>query len=195
MNPQQNSPASAAKSKLTIYQMAAVSLMTALLCILGPMSIPIGAIPISFTNFVIYLTVYLLGTKLGTLSYLIYLLLGAAGLPVFSAYSGGLAKLAGPTGGYLIGFIFMSVICGIFIKKSQGKALFSILGMMIGTAVAYIFGTAWFMIESGSTLMYALTACVFPFLIGDGIKILLASNIGPLIRSALQKAHLLEHLS
>lgn len=194
MNPQQNSPASAAKSKLTIYQMAAVSLMTALLCILGPMSIPIGAIPISFTNFVIYLTVYLLGTKLGTLSYLIYLLLGAAGLPVFSAYSGGLAKLAGPTGGYLIGFIFMSVICGIFIKKSQGKALFSILGMMIGTAVAYIFGTAWFMIESGSTLMYALTACVFPFLIGDGIKILLASNIGPLIRSALQKAHLLEHL-
>ena len=194
MHEQLNTPTSATRSKLTIYQMAAVSLMTALLCILGPMSIPIGAIPISFTNFVIYLTVYLLGTKLGTFSYLIYLLLGTAGLPVFSAYSGGLAKLAGPTGGYLIGFIFMSVICGIFITKSKGKALPSVFGMAIGTAVAYLFGTIWFMAESGSTLMYALTACVFPFLIGDGIKILLASSIGPLIRRALQKAHLLEHL-
>ena len=115
-------------------------------------------------------------------------------LPVFSAYSGGLAKLAGPTGGYLIGFIFMSIISGIFIKQGKGKILPSILGMAIGTAVAYLFGTIWFMIESGSTLMYALTACVFPFLIGDAVKILLASNIGPLIRSALQKAHLLESL-
>ena len=165
MNSRLETPTSSTKSKLTIYQMATISLMTALLCILGPMSIPIGAIPISFTNFVIYLTVYLLGTKLGTLSYLIYLLLGTAGLPVFSAYSGGLAKLAGPTGGYLIGFIFMSIISGIFIKQGKGKIL-----------------------------MYALTACVFPFLIGDAVKILLASNIGPLIRSALQKAHLLESL-
>ncbi|NBI88404.1 biotin transporter BioY [Lachnospiraceae bacterium] len=194
MNSRLETPTSSTKSKLTIYQMATISLMTALLCILGPMSIPIGAIPISFTNFMIYLTVYLLGTKLGTLSYLIYLLLGTAGLPVFSAYSGGLAKLAGPTGGYLIGFIFMSIISGIFIKQGKGKILPSILGMAIGTAVAYLFGTIWFMIESGSTLMYALTACVFPFLIGDAVKILLASNIGPLIRSALQKAHLLESL-
>ena len=194
MNSNSNTQTSAAKSKLTIYQMAATALMTALFCILGPMSIPIGAIPISFTNFVVFLAVYLLGTKLGTLSYLVYLLLGTAGLPVFSAYSGGLAKLAGPTGGYLIGFIFTSIICGIFIKKCHGRPIFSILGMVIGMIVAYLFGTAWFILEAKCTLWYALTACVFPFLLGDALKILLACNIGSLIRNALQKAHLLENL-
>ena len=88
------------KNKSTIYQLTTCAIMTALMCILGPMSIPIGPIPVSFTNLVIYLAVYLLGTKGATISYLIYLLLGAVGLPVFSGYAGGLAKLAGPTGGY-----------------------------------------------------------------------------------------------
>ena len=194
MTTKPNPSATVSKKKLSVYQMAVAALMTGLMCILGPLSIPIGAVPISFTNFAVYITVYLLGTKLGSVSYCVYLLIGMAGLPVFSAYSGGIAKLAGPTGGYLIGFIFMSIISGIFIKQGKGKILPSILGMAIGTAVAYLFGTIWFMIESGSTLMYALTACVFPFLIGDAVKILLASNIGPLIRSALQKAHLLESL-
>ncbi|MCI8489918.1 MAG: biotin transporter BioY [Lachnospiraceae bacterium] len=182
------------KSKLSIHQLTAAALMTALMCILGPLSIPIGAVPISFTNLVIYLAVYLLGTRLGTISYLVYLLLGAAGLPVFSGYSGGLAKLAGPTGGYLVGFIFMAIISGVFVKKSHYKQIFSILGMVIGTLVAYLFGTIWFVLESGCTIWYALTVCVFPFLIGDAIKILLASNVGLLIRNALNKANLLEQL-
>lgn len=194
MHSELNDSTAAAKQKLSIYQMSVVALMTALTCILGPMSIPIGTVPISFTNFVIYLTIYLLGIKLGTISYCIYLLLGMAGLPVFSGYSGGLAKLAGATGGYLIGFIFMAVISGIFIKKFHGKTSLSILGMTLGTLVAYLFGTVWFMIETKCTPIYALTVCVFPFLIGDAIKILLASKIGPLIRSALSRAHLLENL-
>lgn len=194
MTTQNNTAASAGKSKLTIYQMAVTALMTALFCILGPMSIPIGAIPISLTNFVLFLTLYLLGTKLGTLSYLVYLLLGTAGLPVFSAYSGGLSKLAGPTGGYLIGFLFTCIITGGIIKKSHGKPAGSALGMGIGMAIAYIFGTAWFMAESGSSLSYAFTACVAPFLIGDALKILLACSIGPMLCNALQKAHLLERI-
>lgn len=194
MSSENNNSTATAKTKLSIHQMAVIALMTALMCVLGPMSIPIGAVPISFTNFVIYLTVYLLGTRLGTISYCLYLLLGTAGLPVFSGYSGGIAKLAGPTGGYLVGFIFMAIISGIFIKKSHGKMGFSILGMILGTLVAYLFGTIWFVIEAQCTLMYALTVCVFPFLIGDAVKILLASKIGPLIRGALSKAHLLENL-
>lgn len=180
------------QTTLSIQQMAVIALMTALTCILGPLSIPIGAVPISFTNFVIYLTIYLLGTKLGTISYCIYLLIGLAGLPVFSAYSGGPAKLAGPTGGYLIGFILMAVISGLFIEKSHYKTGFSILGMIIGTMTAYLFGTIWFIFQAKCTIWYALTVCVFPFLIGDGIKIIIASKLGPLIRKALQSAHLLE---
>ena len=180
------------QSKLSVYQMAVIAFMSALMCILGPMSIPIGAVHISFTNFVIFLAVYLLGTKLGTISYCIYLLIGFSGLPVFSGYTGGIAKLAGPTGGYLIGFLFTAVISGIFIQKSHGKIWISILGMTIGMLAAYLFGTIWFIVEADCTLWYALTVCVFPFLIGDAIKILISVKFGPLLRRALNKADLLE---
>ena len=97
----------------SVKTMTMCAIMAALMCILGPMSIPIGAVPISFTNLVIYLTVYLLGAKKGCISYLIYMLLGVVGLPVFSGYTGGIAKLAGPTGGYLVGFILLALISGM----------------------------------------------------------------------------------
>lgn len=189
-----NTPSSkpVSQSNLSIHQMAVIAFISALMCILGPMSIPIGAVPISFTNFVIFLAAYLLGTRSGTISYCIYLLIGFAGLPVFSGYTGGIAKLAGPTGGYLIGFIFTAVISGLFIQKSHGKTWFCILGMVIGMLVAYVFGTIWFVIETDCTLRYALTICVFPFLIGDAVKILISTKIGPMLRGALNKAHLLE---
>ena len=95
--------------KLTTYQMAVTALMAAALCVLGPLSVPIGAIPISLSNFVICLTAWLLGPKFGTLSVAVYLLIGLVGVPVFSGYGAGIAKLAGPTGGYLVGtawFVF-----------------------------------------------------------------------------------------
>ena len=95
------------KKSFTTFQMTLIAVMAAITCILGPLSIPIpiSPVPISLTNLAIYLTVCLLGWKFGTISYLIYLLIGIAGLPVFSGFSSGFAKLLGPTGGYLIGFI------------------------------------------------------------------------------------------
>ena len=97
------------------YEITITALMAAVTCILAPLSIPIGPVPISFTNLAIYLSLYLLGWKKGTISYLIYLLLGLVGLPVFSGFTGGPAKLAGPTGGYIIGFIAMAIIAGLVI--------------------------------------------------------------------------------
>ena len=96
--------------KLTIYQMATCAIMAALMCILGPLSIPIGPVPVSLTNLVVLLAAVLLGAKLSTVSAVVYILLGLVGLPVFSGFQGGVAKLAGPTGGYIIGFIFLSFI-------------------------------------------------------------------------------------
>ena len=93
--------------KLTTYQMAVTALMAAALCVLGPLSVPIGAIPISLSNFVICLTAWLLGPKFGTLSVAVYLLIGLVGVPVFSGYGAGVAKLAGPTGGYLVGYLLL----------------------------------------------------------------------------------------
>ena len=109
----------AKKSRLDTKCIALIGLMAAVTCILGPLSIPlpISPVPISLTNFAIYLAIYVLGTRRGTLSYLIYLLIGFVGVPVFAAFTAGPQKLLGPTGGYLIGFIPMALICGIFIDK------------------------------------------------------------------------------
>ena len=94
-----------------------IGLSAALLCILGPLSIPlpVSPVPITLTNFAVYIIIYILGMHSGTVSVLIYLCLGAVGLPVFSAFSGGLGKLAGPTGGYLAGFLFLALIQGFLI--------------------------------------------------------------------------------
>lgn len=179
------------KTKSNVYQLTTCALMAALMCVLGPMSIPIGPVPISFTNLVIYLAVYLLGTKGATISYIVYLLLGTVGLPVFSGYTGGLAKLAGPTGGYLVGFILMALICGVAMEKSNANLVVTIPGMIVGTAVAYLFGTIWFVFEMECTVWYALTICVFPFIVGDLAKIVIATVLGMAIRTALAKANLL----
>lgn len=107
--------------KLTTYQMAVTALMAAALCVLGPLSVPIGAIPISLSNFVICLTVWLLGPKFGTLSVAVYLLIGLVGVPVFSGYGAGIAKLAGPTGGYLVGYLLLAFIGGLFIERARAS--------------------------------------------------------------------------
>ncbi len=165
--------------------MTVCAIMAALMCILGPMSVPIGPIPISLTNLVIYLTVYLLGTKKACISYLVYMLLGAVGLPVFSGFAGGIGKLAGPTGGYLVGFIFMTIICGVIMERVQRRAIPTWLGMVLGTLVAYLFGTVWFVVQTQSAIMYALTACVFPFIPFDLIKITIAILLGKAVRKRL----------
>ena len=108
--------------KITTYQMAVTAVMAAVLCVLGPLTVPIGAIPISLANFVICLTAWLLGPKFGTLSVVIYLAIGLIGVPVFSGYGAGLAKVAGPTGGYLVGYLLLAFIGGLFIEKKQWPA-------------------------------------------------------------------------
>jgi len=182
------------KKQLTIYQMAATALVAAVLCILGPLAVPIGPVPISLTNLVALFGVCLLGTRLGTASMVVYLMLGAVGLPVFSGYGGGLAKLAGPTGGYLIGFVFMALIAGVFFEKSGGRAVPSMLGMALGTLVDYVLGTAWFIFQMKTGLWQALCLCVFPFVIGDAIKIAIAYFGGTALRRRLAQAGVLRNL-
>lgn len=178
--------------KITTYQMAVTALMAAVLCVIGPLSVPIGAIPISLSNFVISLTVWLLGPKFGTLSVAIYLALGAVGMPVFSGYGGGLAKLAGPTGGYLIGYLAMALIGGLFVEKSKGNPVISGIGLVIGVAVSYVFGTAWFVFQMGCELSYALAVCVYPFIAFDLAKVIVACVIGALLRKRLTQAGVLK---
>ena len=169
------------------YDITMTALMAAVTCILAPLSIPIGPVPISFTNLAIYLSLYLLGWKKGTVSYLIYLLMGFVGLPVFSGFTGGPAKLAGPTGGYIIGFIFSALVMWAIEHVFGRKPVVQIISMIVGLIVCYAFGTAWFMFAyTRSTgpvgLMAVLGWCVFPFIIPDLIKIALAYVLSGKVR-------------
>ena len=109
--------------KIRTKQMVLIALMTAVTCVLGPLSIPLpfSPVPISLTNFAIFLAIFVLGMKSGTISFIIYLLLGAVGVPVFSSFRGGFQVLAGPTGGYLIGFIFLALIMGFALEHFDRK--------------------------------------------------------------------------
>ena len=171
--------------KSNTRQLTLVGVIAAVTCILGPLSLPIGIVPISLTNLVIYFAVYVLGRKRATLSYLVYLFIGLIGLPVFSGFSGGFTKLFGPTGGYLIGFIFMAFISGIFIDKFLTKIYMCFLGMILGTIATYIFGTAWLAYQAHLTFNAALSVGVLPFIPGDIVKMVIASLIGPQIRKRL----------
>ncbi|BCN32464.1 biotin transporter BioY [Anaeromicropila herbilytica] len=180
--------------RLSIYDITAMGIMAAVLCVLGPLSIPIpfSPVPITFTNFVIYLTAFLFGYKKGTITYLIYLLVGLAGLPVFSGFSSGFAKLAGPTGGYLIGFIFMMMTSGYIMERFNRKIIPCVIAMVIGTMITYTLGTAWLGYQLHMDFMHALSIGVLPYLIGDSIKIIIVLLIGPVIRKSLIKASVLD---
>ena len=166
-----------------------IGLMTAVTCILGPLSLPLpfSPVPITLTNFAVFLSIYILGMKYGTISLLIYLALGTIGLPVFSSFSGGLGKLAGPTGGYLFGFIFLALIHGFFMLRFHKKTFASIIGMTLGMIACYLFGTIWLALHMSLTFKAALMIGVIPYLPGDAVKIALAAIIGPKLSSAIQK--------
>ena len=178
--------------KLTTYQMSVTALMAAVMCVLGPLTVPIGAVPISLANFVICLTAWLLGPKFGTLSVAVYLLIGLVGVPVFSGYGAGIAKLAGPTGGYLVGYLLLAFIGGLFIEKSNGQPVVSGIGLVLGDAACYVLGTAWFVFQMQCELSYALSVCVYPFIALDLAKIVVSCVVGALLRKRLEQAGVLK---
>lgn len=179
--------------KSKTYKMAAVGLMAALLCIFGPMVLvlPFTPIPISLATLFLYLTAFVLGYQLATVSCLIYLMLGFVGLPVFSGFAGGAGRLLGPTGGYLIGYLLLVLVSGYFIEKFSGQWYMYLLGMVVGTVILYTFGTVWLAYSTKITFTEALMAGVIPFLPGDMVKIMMILLVGPLIRKRLCRAGLL----
>lgn len=192
-----------AKSFADTRRLTLCAVMAAVTCVLAPISIPIGPVSITGGTLAIYLTVYLLGGVWGTVSTLVYLLVGMVGLPVFSNYMGGVSRLAGPTGGYLVGYIPMMLLAGFLVeltlrrfggtgKKEQAIAIaLQFLGMALATAVLYAFGTAWYCVQAGVALEKALAVCVFPFIPFDLIKMTVALLIGVPVRRRLEQAGLL----
>ena len=178
-------------AKLDTKTITLIGAMTAVICIMGPLSfvLPVSPVPISLGTLAIYFIPYVLGMKRGTISCLVYLLLGLVGLPVFTGFSSGPAKLLGPTGGSLIGYIFMALIGGFVIERTN-KIPMCFLGMILETAVLYLFGTVWLAYQADMTFQEALMAGVIPFIPGDIAKIVIALIAGLQIRKRLKRAGL-----
>ncbi len=191
------------KSIADTRRLTLCAVMAAVMCVLAPIAIPIGPVSITGGTLAIYLTVYLLGGVWGAASTLVYLLVGMVGLPVFSNYMGGINRLAGPTGGYLIGYLPMALLAGAVVEfslrkfKDQGSTgtaialVLQFLGMVAATATLYAFGTAWYCLQAGVELQAALAACVIPFIPCDLIKMAVALVVGVPVRRGLERAGLL----
>lgn len=164
----------AKKKRFKTVDIVYIGLFAALIAVCAWISIPMT---VSFTlqTCAVCLTAGLLGWKRGTLTVIIYILLGMIGLPVFTGFKSGIAAVTGPTGGYIVGFIFTALIVGFAADKLGKKLWVNILFMAIGILVCYLFGTIWFMIAYKVTFASALTTCVIPFLIPDAVKIAVAA--------------------
>lgn len=174
------------KGFFSIRSMVFMAIFAALICIAGPIAVPLpGMVPISLGTFALYLTGALLGSKRGAVSTAVYIMLGAVGLPVFTNFMGGFAKLLGPTGGYIVGYIPLVLITGIFAEKASKKRWLMPAGMVLGTVVMYMLAMVWYMILYNADIVTAFLNCVLPFLPGDSIKIVLTTVIAIPLRSRL----------
>ena len=166
------------QGKFKALDLVYMALGAVLITVCSWISIP-ASIPFTLQTFAVFFVLDLLGGKRGAISILVYILLGAVGLPVFTGFTGGIAKLLGVTGGYIVGFILIGVLYWIFERLFGKKLLVRILSMLIGIIICYSFGTAWFMVvytgQTGSvTLGTALGMCVLPFILPDIAKMVLA---------------------
>lgn len=180
------------KGKLTTRQLAEIAMGTALIAVCSWISVP-AAVPFTLQTFAVCLVSAVFGFRMGLWTVVCYILLGAAGVPVFSGFKGGLGALFGTTGGYIVGFLFTAAAVGLAVERSGRKLPVLVVSMVLGILLCYAFGTAWFMLvyakNSGPIgLGTALGWCVIPYLIPDGLKIALAAFLtGRLYPLLIQK--------
>lgn len=163
-------------SHRTLHSLVYPPLFTALICACAWVPpIPVGAVSMTLQTFAVYLTAGLLGAKRGTVSVLLYLAIGCLGLPVFSGGRGGIGILLGASGGYLVGFLAISLTVGLAVQMFGRKTIPLTLSMIVGTLFCYLLGTIWYVIAYAAvSFPEALALCVLPYLLPDLIKIVLA---------------------
>ena len=168
-------------------QLTITAVLTALLCIAGPLTLPLGPVPLSLTTGVLMLMALLLGGARATLCCAVYLLMGLIGLPVFAGFTGGAGTLIGPTGGFLLAYLPMTALCGFLCARWTARPG-QMCAFLAGTALLYLMGTAWYCLQTGTEVSAALAVCVLPFLPGDALKIAAVLTLGNAIRARLKKA-------
>ncbi len=171
------------------YDMVYIAFFTVLITVCSWISIP-AAIPFTLQTFGVFLAVSVLGGKRGTAAVSVYVLLGAIGVPVFSEFTGGIGIILGNTGGYIVGFIVAALAMWLMEAVWGGRSWVRALSMVLGLLLCYAFGTVWFMLvymraNGAVSLMTVLGWCVFPFVIPDAVKIVLALTVSSMLRKPL----------
>lgn len=166
------------KFKLSVKEMVFIAMFSVLIAVCSWISIP-TTVPFTLQTFGIFCAVGMLGGKRGSLAVLVYILLGAVGIPVFAGFSHGIGALLGATGGYIIGFLFLALAYWVMTSLLGEKLPVMAAAMVLGLLICYAFGTIWFMIVYAKNneavgMWTALGWCVFPFIIPDLLKMLLA---------------------
>jgi biotin transport system substrate-specific component len=169
-----------------LRMMVYASLFAALTAVGAFLAIPIGPVPIVLQNMFVYLAGLLLGGRWGLASVGVYLLAGACGLPVFAGGLGGISRFIGPTGGYLIGYLPTVFLIGTMSQRAKPRVVSDVLVMICGTLVLYACGVSWLKIVTGMSPAKALALGMYPFLIGDALKIAAAAAIAKALRPVLR---------
>lgn len=184
------------RRKISVREIVLCGMFAAVTAVLSQISVPIGPVPISCSWIAVFLTGLLLPMRAAVLSQMVYLLLGAVGVPVFAGFQSGVARLAGPTGGYLLAYPIMVFIIAAMMKiydkkvsskKTLLRALFLVGTLTLSAVVCYTCGTVWFTVFSGSSFGKALSLTVLPFLAGDTAKIALCTVLVLSARPQLKK--------
>ncbi|UPW84933.1 biotin transporter BioY [Lysinibacillus sp. Ag94] len=177
--------------KSSTYNFVLAAFGAAIIAVLAQVTIPLPLIPITGQTLAVGLVVTILGTRVGTLSVLLYILLGAASLPVFSGMSGGLGILVGPTGGYIVGFLVTAIIMGLYLDTFGLTIFHAIVANIIGMVVTLAFGTTWLKIVGDLTWTAAFMGGAAPFIVVGIVKAVLAAWFGVIVRRRLERAHLI----
>lgn len=174
-------------NKVSVRGMVYASMFGAATAVGAYIIIPLPPVPITLQTFFLYLSAVLLGGRLAALSQFIYLLLGVIGLPVFSGGRAGLGVLFGPTGGYLIGFLLGAFIIGKMVElRERPGLLWIMISMVAGTISIYLLGVIQLSLVAKLTLIKSISAGIIPFLIGDVLKIIIASAITLKVRDRIK---------
>jgi len=179
------------KSNNKLQQMTMIALFTAIISILAQITIPLPLIPITGQTLAIGLAATILGSRHGTIAALLYMIIGAAGVPVFSQMQAGLGVIFGPTGGFIIGFIPTVFFIGIYLEKTKHTVTNAIIANIIGMFITLSFGTVWLKFIAELSWQGAFISGFAPFLIVGVIKAFLAGWIGIIVRQRLVTAQLL----
>lgn len=182
-----------------IRDLAYIAVFTAIIAVLAQISIPMpGGVPFTLQTLAVPLAGVVLGPKRGTLSALLYILLGFVGVPVFTGFTGGPGHILGVTGGFIIAFPLMALLAGwgiLYYDRQNGRARGWIVlyaSLIAATLVAYLIGMIWFSVSTKGSMAEAFALCVLPFIVTDIVKIAVTGGLGVLLRRTLIKAHILE---